>query len=109
MWVWQKACDSMLPGEFGIKVFYQGPGAREGQLDWRRGALALSSIFDKGSEGEILYQVMFVDFEVIIGENKPRMQVGVIEKVQEMAWYSDREKYLKKRAMGLEILPLLKA
>lgn len=50
-----------------------------------------------------------MDFEVIIGENKPRMQVGVIEKVQEMAWYSDREKYLKKRAMDLEILPLLKA
>ena len=43
------------------------------------------------------------------GENKPKVQVGVAKKVKRMDWCSDREKYLGKLALDLEILHLLEA
>lgn len=58
---------------------------------------------------KFLCRVTLVGFEVISGENKPRIQVGVVEKVKGMDWCSDREKYLRKLALDLDILHLLKA
>lgn len=49
-----------------------------------------------------------MDFEVISGKNKPKVQVDVVEKVKGMDWYSDRDKYLRKLALDLDILHLHK-
>lgn len=50
-----------------------------------------------------------MDFEVMSGKNKHRIQVSVVEKVNEMDWCSDRENYIRTLALALDILCLLKA
>lgn len=42
-----------------------------------------------------IYEVMFMDFEMISAENKSKVQVGVVGKLKGLVWYDDKEKSQK--------------
>lgn len=66
-----------------------------------------SSVFNRGLEGEIFIPGRVYMFTS--REDKPKVQVGVVEKVKGTDYCSDREKCLRKLALDLEIVHLLKA
>lgn len=65
---------------WGVGGAEQASGIQDGQLGWRHYGVAFLTGYWKV---RFFYQVMFVDFEVTSGKNKPRVQV--IKKVKEMA------------------------
>lgn len=63
---------------WGVRGAGQASGIQDGQLSWRH----CGGAFLTGNwKVRFFYQDMFVGFEVTSGENKLRVQVGVIKKV----------------------------